>query len=75
MKTNIISGLVLTLLVFRASAQNYSIDWFTIDGGGGTSSGGSYTLIHDRKASADRASLTRLAAGSCDSIHAISAPF
>ena len=33
-------------LVFAASssAQNYSIDWFTIDGGGGTSSGGPYTL-------------------------------
>src|SRR6476659_694984 len=27
-----------------ASAQQYSIDWFTIDGGGGTSSGGPYTL-------------------------------
>jgi hypothetical protein len=25
-------------------AQSYSIDWFTIDGGGGTSSGGVYTL-------------------------------
>ena len=25
-------------------AQQYAIDWFTIDGGGGTSSGGSYTL-------------------------------
>jgi hypothetical protein len=44
MKTNVISGLLLTMLVFRVSAQNYSIDWFTIDGGGGTSSGGGYTL-------------------------------
>jgi len=25
-------------------AQNYRIDWFTIDGGGGTSAGGQYTL-------------------------------
>ena len=25
-------------------AQNYSIDWYTIDGGGGTSSGGPYIL-------------------------------
>ena len=25
-------------------AQPYSIDWYTVDGGGGTSSGGSYTL-------------------------------
>lgn len=31
-------------LTFAARAQNYSIDWFTIDGGGGTSSGGAYTL-------------------------------
>jgi hypothetical protein len=27
-----------------ASAQNYSIDWFTIDGGGGISTGGVYTV-------------------------------
>ncbi|HKX50078.1 MAG TPA: hypothetical protein VJQ48_06550 [Candidatus Binatia bacterium] len=26
------------------SAQNYKIEWYTIDGGGGTSSGGEYTL-------------------------------
>src|SRR6266849_5369461 len=25
-------------------AQNYSVDWFTIDGGGGTSTGGSYSV-------------------------------
>jgi hypothetical protein len=35
------SALSLTLC---ARAQNYSIDWFTIDGGGGTSSGGAYSL-------------------------------
>ena len=27
-----------------ASAQSYSIDWFTIDGGGGTSTGGVYQV-------------------------------
>ncbi len=27
-----------------ANAQGYSIDWFTIDDGGGTSTGGSYSL-------------------------------
>jgi hypothetical protein len=27
-----------------ASAQNYSIDWSTIDGGGGTSTGGVYSV-------------------------------
>src|SRR5258707_9439926 len=37
-------GLVCLSVQFWASAQNYSIDWFTIDGGGGTSSGGQYSL-------------------------------
>src|SRR5437870_13689972 len=32
------------LLSARVGAQNYSIDWFTIDGGGGTSTGGVYSL-------------------------------
>lgn len=27
-----------------ASAQNFSIDWFSIDGGGGTSAGGNFSL-------------------------------
>ena len=27
-----------------SQAQNYSIDWFTIDGGGGTSTGGVYSV-------------------------------
>src|SRR6266446_6003750 len=39
--------LALSLCTFglsNASAQSYSIDWFTIDGGGGTSTGGVYTV-------------------------------
>ena len=40
---SILGALVLTMAL-GASAQNYSIDWYTIDGGGGTSSGGPYTL-------------------------------
>ena len=28
----------------RVAAQSYSLGWYTIDGGGGVSSGGSYTL-------------------------------
>ena len=32
------------LLATAASAQNYSIDWFTIAGGGGTSTGGVYSV-------------------------------
>jgi hypothetical protein len=35
----------LLAMPFCLSAQNYKIDWYTIDGGGGTSSGGGYTLI------------------------------
>ena len=35
---------VLIMSATSASASQYSIDWFTIDGGGGTSSGGSYTI-------------------------------
>lgn len=42
MKT--ILAIVTTAAAVSASAQNYSIDWFTIDGGGGTSSGGVYSL-------------------------------
>lgn len=36
--------LSLALMVSTAQAQNFAIDWFTIDGGGGASSGGAYTL-------------------------------
>jgi len=40
-------GLVTLLALLNlasVSAQTYSLDWSTIDGGGGTSSGGQYTL-------------------------------
>jgi hypothetical protein len=36
------TGIVTMLTVSRA--QNYSIDWHTIDGGGGTSTGGVYSV-------------------------------
>ena len=39
--------LVFLLLSFGDAtlhAQSYSIDWFTIDGGGGTSTGGVYSV-------------------------------
>ena len=32
------------LLAVNASAQSYSLDWSTIDGGGGTSTGGIYSV-------------------------------
>lgn len=48
-RLNVICGMAaLVALVFGvaapASAQSYSIDWFTIDGGGGTSTGGVYSV-------------------------------
>ena len=39
-------GVLLALLagLLSASAQPYTIDWWTIDGGGGTSTGGVYSV-------------------------------
>lgn len=36
--------LVLSASLGSASAQTFTLDWFTIDGGGGSISGGGYTL-------------------------------
>lgn len=36
--------ILVSALPLRLVAQTYAVDWFTIDGGGGTSSGGNYTL-------------------------------
>jgi len=35
---------VILLLGFSVAVAQYSIDWFTIDGGGGTSTGGVYSI-------------------------------
>ncbi len=40
----LVAGICCALGCLAASAQNYSIDWYTIDGGGGTSTGGVYTV-------------------------------
>ncbi len=37
-------GLLALLLPLDARAQSYSIDWWSIDGGGGTSTGGVYAV-------------------------------
>ena len=40
-----LGGWCLVLLIVPSThAQSYSIDWFTIDGGGGTSTGGVYSV-------------------------------
>jgi hypothetical protein len=45
MKTrHLLVGVAFLVLTCTSFAQNYSIDWFTIDGGGGTSTGGVYSL-------------------------------
>ena len=44
MKKAVFSLLGLWLCSTAVVAQNYSIDWFTIDGGGGTSTGGVYSI-------------------------------
>ena len=36
--------LLAAVICSPAQAQDYQINWYTIDGGGGTSSGGPYTL-------------------------------
>jgi hypothetical protein len=43
MKKLILSTL-LAVAAVTVSAQNYSIDWYTIDGGGATSTGGVYSV-------------------------------
>jgi hypothetical protein len=40
----LLCGLAVAAWPSIASAQNYSIDWHSIDAGGGTSSGGAFTL-------------------------------
>jgi hypothetical protein len=44
MKSLNIALLLMAVSVTGALAQAYSIDWFTIDGGGGTSTGGVYSV-------------------------------
>ena len=46
MKTNRFLVLVATLIAVASDgrAQSYAIDWFSIDGGGGTSTGGVYSV-------------------------------
>ena len=46
MKTLLRANFLATCLALGVSAraQNYALDWHTIDGGGGTSTGGAYSL-------------------------------
>ena len=43
-RTGLTIAFLLLLAVSAAQAQSYSIDWFTIDGGGGTSTGGVFSV-------------------------------
>ena len=44
MKNLIPSAVALFALVLSVQAQNYSIDWYKVAGGGGTSTGGVYSV-------------------------------
>jgi hypothetical protein len=44
MKTIIPSLTAFFFLTFAAHAQNYTIDWYKVSGGGGTSTGGTYQV-------------------------------
>jgi len=44
MKKLLCLGFICLAVVSGVRAQSYSIDWYTIDGGGGTSSGGGYSV-------------------------------
>jgi hypothetical protein len=44
MKMNLLSILAGALFLPVLANAQYAIDWFSLDGGGGTSSGGSFTL-------------------------------
>jgi hypothetical protein len=44
MKNMLLSTATLLLLALTAHAQSYSIDWYKVSGGGGTSSNGQYVL-------------------------------
>ena len=43
-KSTVAGALLCVAAAFPLQAQTYSIDWFTIDGGGGTSTGGVYSV-------------------------------
>ena len=44
MKTILLNTVTLLWLALTAHAQSYSIDWYKIAGGGGTSTGGTYQV-------------------------------
>ena len=44
MKTFIVNTLLLLGLIGNARSQSYSIDWYKVAGGGGTSTGGVYSV-------------------------------
>ncbi|MCX6922057.1 MAG: hypothetical protein NT154_02380 [Verrucomicrobia bacterium] len=43
-RMHIIFGAAILLATFAARAQNYTIDWWTVAGGGGSGSGGTFTV-------------------------------
>ena len=45
-RTTVLVTIALLLIISTALARSgYDLSWWTVDGGGGTASGGSYTLV------------------------------
>ena len=44
LRAAVLALLLVGMAACEGQAQPYSVDWYTIDGGGGTSTGGAYTL-------------------------------
>jgi hypothetical protein len=44
MKSIFVFSLAMSLMCLAAYAQSYSVDWYKIAGGGGTSTGGVYSV-------------------------------
>ena len=77
MKTIRTTVTALLLLGAAAQAQNYSINWFKISGGGGTSAGGTYSLngtIGQHDAGGPSASGTYSLTGGFWAIYAVQGP-
>ena len=75
--TKFLLGAGLFLAVVRAPCQNLSIDWFTIAGGGGTSTGGDFSMtgtIGQRDASTMTGGEYSLASGFWSIVSAIQTP-
>ena len=74
---SLVASLVFLAAALIVHAQSYSIDWFTIDGGGGTSTGGVYSVsgtIGQPDAGTPRGGSYTLAGGFWGIVFAVQSP-